>query len=195
MVYDPQAGARTADVARKAADPILSVNYGGLPTPRGVTPFQVSDQLHWANVQQTLSRYNCWNAMLVCAHLANGIRSQAVEFAYQAQRSDLGIITSDNYHLVFDDQTRQIVSYQQLVQYAPVGSFIGFVRGQILMHAMIYLGNGWGAGTANGCLFSRARSGWEMINLDEFFDSRNQLSRGVKMIVRPVSWQVIETGR
>jgi hypothetical protein len=48
-----------------------------------------------------------------------------------------------------------------------------------------------GAGTANGCLFPNAKPGWEAADLREFFDPRNQLSHGVKMIVRPVSGQQI----
>jgi hypothetical protein len=104
-------------------------------------------------------------------------------------RADLGIINSTNYGRIFDNETFQVPDERNLLQGIPRGSFLGFLRGRTLIHAMIYIDGQTGAGTANGCIFSAARAGWESINLVAFF--REDRPAGVTMIARPVNEQII----
>ena len=172
---------RTARLAAKAANPKLSVNFRGIPDDG-------ADKLRWAEVHRTLSGYNCWDAMLVCSLLVNAVISPRLEAAYKMKSSALRIISSHEYADVFDDLTVPVLNATQLVQDVAIGSFLGFFRGNTLMHAMIYTENGYGAGTANDCIFREAKPGWGSVNLCDFF-TPGPASAGIVMKARPVEGQ------
>ncbi len=181
---DSDPGRRTADFAAKAASPTAMTSYQGLST-------KVIDSLSWSKHNDKLSSYMCWDAMLACAWYANGIASQAVETALQADKSDFGIVNSQSAGRVFDNQSVDITSLQQLVGEIAPGSFIGFFRGDTLIHAMIYIERARGAGTKNGCIFSDCKPNWCELDLTRIFRTDGKNHPDVTMKARSVVGQKI----
>jgi hypothetical protein len=162
-------GERTATLAREAAN-------------------QQHSQLYLR-----LSSCMCWDAMLICAGLAQGVRNARLEHACENNINMLQIITSAVYTRVFDQLTYDVTSEQQLANVAP-GSFLGFIDTNTnqIAHAMIYVDGGRGAGNKNDCVFTKGASvGWELIDLKAFFGADRERNRHRKMVARPVTGQQI----
>ena len=70
----------------------------------------------------------CWDSMLICACLAQGVNCEVLQSACDSGPTSrsLGIMDSDNYDRVFDSKTRDITSVADLVGTVMPGSFIGF---------------------------------------------------------------------
>jgi hypothetical protein len=156
-------GMLTAELARAAATP-------GSPEHTDLFP--------------RLSAKMCWDAMLMCAAEANGIKcSQPV-----------GIITAQQYDKVFDPGNSVTVADEVQLRSIPRGSFLGFVdrHNKWLIHAMIYLGDGEAAGTKNSNVLSRGKViGWEILDLKDYFTKDRGLNAGRYMLATPVDGQKI----
>jgi hypothetical protein len=140
-----------------------------------------------------LSACMCWDAMLICACLADGVRNSGLKDACQKEKVMLTIINSRQYQRVFDRQTYDVASEDQINGIDP-GSFLGFINqnDNTLAHAMIYIGSGCGVGTKNDCVFtSGAPVGWEVIDLRAFFTTDSHRNSHRKMVARPVEGQTI----
>jgi hypothetical protein len=142
-----------------------------------------------------LSACMCWDAMLICAWKARGVRNAALDDA-DARGTRIGmlnIIISRQYGRVFDRNTYEVASEDQISRIAP-GSFLGFINqnDNTLAHAMIYIGGVWGVGTKNDCVFTSGNPvGWEVIDLRAFFTTDRGRNSRRKMVARRVEGQTI----
>lgn len=154
--------------------------------------FQIATQAGHVEYSR-LSSAMCWDAMLRCAWLANGVNCTDLDFACRSGGCSFSIISSANYDRVFDAETQNITSVAQMLDTVMPGSFIGFVRPtNMLGHAMIYTRDGYGAGNKNDCVFaSGSPYGWEIIDLRKFFEEDAAGNPGTRMIARAVECQVI----
>jgi hypothetical protein len=185
-------GIRTAAVAKKAAQRDQYVLW-----PDGADPGQSTGPApEWiSEPYRKFSACMCWDAMLLCAWLAGGIDSQEIDSAVKMRRETLmSIVRSDSYGRVFDHRTVNVSSANDLLNQVAEGSFLGFIdRNGRLVHAMIYVGNGMGAGCKNGCVFSGSSEAWETMDIRRFFgDDRNingNASR--RLVARAVNGQRI----
>jgi hypothetical protein len=140
-----------------------------------------------------LSNPMCWDSMLLCAGLAQGVYCEELQSACDSGRNNLTIMNKTHYGRVFDYKTREVRSMVELLGTVKPGSFIGFIGADNLMaHAMIYIGDGFGAGNKNDCVFSNGLNiGWQKIDLRRFFTIDAQRNAGRKMVARPVEGQSI----
>jgi hypothetical protein len=143
-----------------------------------------------------LSSAMCWDAMLICAGLAQGVYCEELHSACDSGRNMLTIIPNGfNYGRVFDLKARVVSSMADLLGTVMPGSFIGFIgTDNRLGHAMIYIGDGFGAGNKNDCVFSNgAMAGWQKIDLRRFFtvDAQFNGNGGRRMWARRVEGQTI----
>ena len=79
----------------------------------------------------------------------------------------------------------------------PKGAMIGFINTSDhmrLRHAMIHVGDGWGAGNKNDCILRKGHSvGWERLDMAAFFlaDKGHNNNGTTRMIYQPVTGQTI----
>jgi hypothetical protein len=173
------------------------IDHSALATQCGSRTAALADQVAMQRAGHAeygrLSGAMCWDSMLICACLAQGVNCQELQSACDSGRISLSpaIIDSDSYDRVFDLETWNVTSVNDLLNVTP-GSFIGFIRpNNQLGHAMIYIGGGFGAGNKNDCVFSSGSIiGWEKLDLRDFFGDDAQRNAGTRMVARPVECQV-----
>jgi hypothetical protein len=102
---------------------------------------------------------------------------------------------ADHYERVFDAKMRDIASVAELVGTVMPRSFIGFIgANNRMVHAMIYIGDGFGGGNKNSCVFSSGKHvGWERLDLRGFFGVDAQMNARRRMVARAVEGQIINT--
>jgi hypothetical protein len=140
-----------------------------------------------------LSSAMCWDAMLLCAGIAQGVNCADLQPYCDSRRIGFNIINRHNRRRVFDEaSTQDITSVAQMLNTVTPGSFIGFIRpNDEIGHAMIYIGNGFAAGNKNDCVFSAGSMfGWERLDLRDFFGVDAARNPGTGMVARPVEGQV-----
>ena len=178
--------------------PNSHIDHSALLTECGNRTAALADQVAMQGAGHAeygrLSGAMCWDSMLICACLAQGVNCQELQSACDSGRISISpaIMDSDNYDRVFDLETRDVTSVNDLLNAVTPGSFIGFVRpNNQLGHAMIYIGDGFGAGNKNDCVFSNGSIiGWERLDLRDFFGVDAQSNAGTRMVARPVEGQV-----
>jgi hypothetical protein len=140
-----------------------------------------------------LSNPMCWDSMLLCAGLAQGVYCEELQSACDSGRNNLTIMNKTDYGRVFDWKTREVRSMADLLGTVQPGSFIGFIGADNQMaHAMIYIGDGFGAGNKNDCVFGNGWNvGWQKIDLRRFFTVDAQRNAGRRMVARRVEGQAI----
>jgi len=142
---------------------------------------------------ERLSNLQCWDAMLLCAWMAKGIHSSAIEEARDAKA--LGILENQDFGRVFGPGAKRVNSAWELVL-VPKGAMVGFVHNKTrnLRHAMIHVGRGWGCGNKNDCILRSGHTiGWEKLDMQAFFgaDARFNGNDMTSMFVVPVTGQTI----
>ena len=127
---------------------------------------------------------------------SQGVNCEELQSACDSGRNTLTIIP-DGFHYgrVFDWKTRDVSSMVELLGTVKPGSFIGFIGADNrLAHAMIYIGDGFGAGNKNDCVFSNGMNiGWQKIDLRRFFtvDAQWNGNGSRRMVARRVEGQAI----
>lgn len=155
-----------AQIARKASEgcdggPLMVPNPAG-----GVVPGPgLEEATRVGSVRHTLGSLMCWTAVIQCAELAGVLnKSQATVMNSR--------ITAEHWTEFLPPDAPRVDSKYEL-QKVPTGSFLGFFRyddghqRMELIHAMIYLGNGWAAGTKNQCIGLGSPNGWESVDLSQ----------------------------
>jgi hypothetical protein len=112
--------------------------------------------------------------------------------------SGFNIVTAQNFNRMFGNTgpSRTVHSVAEL-RALPTGCFIGFILEGLhpqLRHVMLHVGNGWGAGNKNDCIFRSGRpAGWERLDLAAFFqaDAQFERNRWTRMVYAPVTGQTI----
>jgi hypothetical protein len=139
----------------------------------------------------------CWDAMLYCAWAANGINCANVNQA----ASGFGVVTNNglNYARIFAAApfAGRVVRTAMELMNLPQGAFVGFVNQNDnfrLRHAMIHVGEGFGTGNKNDCIFRAGHAiGWERLDMGAFFfaDRDHNGNGGTLMVYQPVTGQTV----
>jgi hypothetical protein len=143
------------------------------------------------NIYRRISHLLCWDSAMVVAWLAKGIDlvpppNQGTGGVFQA----LGRVQYNHYNMLFKNPLP--VNGAAAITGIPEGAFVGFVGPQGLEHVMIYVGNGLAAGSNNGSIFENlAEGGWEVLDLNYFFNTSKKLKNGTRMVYEIVFGQTI----
>lgn len=106
-----------------------------------------------------LSAEMCWDAALSCGVMA-GVLTPDKKRAMTPESHKFSNFVDVNCPMVSD-----VIDLETV----PVGSFLGFFweseRSLVLMHVMVYVGDGHAAGNKNACMGIGAPAGWEVLDL------------------------------
>jgi hypothetical protein len=145
------------------------------------------------HIYAKLSAQMCWDAVLLCAWSVKGIHCSDIDLT----RISYTVASPNSYSRMFvNENEREVTSARQLME-LPKGAMIGFVYRsgtKTLRHAMVHVGNGWGAGNKNDCILRAGKSiGWEKLDMAKFFfdDKGVNGNDQTKMIYMPVEGQTI----
>lgn len=134
-----------------------------------------------------LSGLMCWDAALLCAWAAKGIDSASISLT----RASFNVVENCSPDKLFAKKTK-VNSAAELMA-MPEGCFVGFINNATgkLRHVMLHTTNGMGAGSKSGCIFSKSRNAWEVLDMGQFFFSDSKNNTGNSIIYTPTIGQML----